>query len=193
MRLFAQQGYARTSIAQIEKTVGLRPGSGGLYRHFASKEAILEAGIASALSASDEARAAVDRLPRDDQRGALKLVAKASLRLLDRDRDLTAILFKDLDQFPSLRDEVRERWIQSSYDTMAAILRHTGSASGDYEAHAAVALGSLVLYHVLQVVLGEPPGRISERRFLAAWLDRFAPAKSGGRSNSTRRKALSRR
>ena len=34
--LFATQGFEATSIAQIEKSAGLSPGSGGLYKHFRS-------------------------------------------------------------------------------------------------------------------------------------------------------------
>jgi AcrR family transcriptional regulator len=45
MRLFGEQGYQATSITQIEAAAGLAPGSGALYHHFKSKEALLEAGI----------------------------------------------------------------------------------------------------------------------------------------------------
>ena len=45
MRLFGEQGYQATSVAQIEAAAGLAPGSGALYHHFKSKEALLEAGI----------------------------------------------------------------------------------------------------------------------------------------------------
>ena len=38
---FAEQGYVATSITDIEAAVGLTPGSGGLYRHFASKDSLL--------------------------------------------------------------------------------------------------------------------------------------------------------
>ncbi|NNN21271.1 MAG: TetR/AcrR family transcriptional regulator [Acidimicrobiales bacterium] len=43
---FGQKGYQNTSIAEIEGLSGLRPGSGGLYRHFVSKEEVLLAVIA---------------------------------------------------------------------------------------------------------------------------------------------------
>jgi AcrR family transcriptional regulator len=193
MHLFARRGYARTSIVQIEEAVGLSPGAGGLYRHFASKEAILEAGIDEALAASDKTRSLFTELPRDDPRRALELVATAALELLDRDRDLTVILFKDLDQFPALRDRVKERWIQASYETFASILRHTNAASGDLRAKAAVGLGSLVLYNVLQVVLGEPPGRVTKRRFVAAWLDTIVGAGRPRRETARRRASTGRR
>lgn len=45
MRLFGEQGYQATSITQIEAAAGLAPGSGALYHHFKSKEALLEAGV----------------------------------------------------------------------------------------------------------------------------------------------------
>jgi len=45
MRLFGEQGYQATSVTQIEAAAGLAPGSGALYHHFKSKEALLEAGI----------------------------------------------------------------------------------------------------------------------------------------------------
>jgi AcrR family transcriptional regulator len=45
MRLFGEQGYQGTSVAQIEAAAGLAPGSGALYHHFRSKEELLEAGI----------------------------------------------------------------------------------------------------------------------------------------------------
>ncbi|MHB8320340.1 MAG: TetR/AcrR family transcriptional regulator [Acidimicrobiales bacterium] len=43
--LFADRGYAGTTIAEIERAVGLTPGSGGLYRHFSSKEELLLAAV----------------------------------------------------------------------------------------------------------------------------------------------------
>jgi AcrR family transcriptional regulator len=45
MRLFGEQGYQGTSVAQIEAAAGLTPGSGALYHHFKSKEELLGAGI----------------------------------------------------------------------------------------------------------------------------------------------------
>ncbi len=39
--LFATKGYNNTSISEIERLSGLKPGSGGLYRHFTSKSEIL--------------------------------------------------------------------------------------------------------------------------------------------------------
>ncbi len=40
--LFAEQGFAATSIAAIESAAGLAPRAGAFYRHFSSKEALFE-------------------------------------------------------------------------------------------------------------------------------------------------------
>ena len=45
MRLFSSKGYEATSVSQIEAAAGLAAGSGALYHHFKSKEALLDAGI----------------------------------------------------------------------------------------------------------------------------------------------------
>jgi AcrR family transcriptional regulator len=45
MRLFSDKGFEATSVSQIEAAAGLAAGSGALYRHFKSKDALLDAGI----------------------------------------------------------------------------------------------------------------------------------------------------
>jgi AcrR family transcriptional regulator len=45
MRLFSAKGFEATSVSQIEASAGLAAGSGALYRHFKSKDALLDAGI----------------------------------------------------------------------------------------------------------------------------------------------------
>jgi AcrR family transcriptional regulator len=45
MRLFGDKGFEATSVSQIEAAAGLAAGSGALYRHFKSKDALLAAGI----------------------------------------------------------------------------------------------------------------------------------------------------
>jgi AcrR family transcriptional regulator len=45
MKLFSDKGFEATSVSQIEAAAGLAAGSGALYRHFKSKDALLSAGI----------------------------------------------------------------------------------------------------------------------------------------------------
>jgi AcrR family transcriptional regulator len=45
LALFADRSYARTSVGDIEAAAGLVPRSGGMYRHFHSKEDLLRAAV----------------------------------------------------------------------------------------------------------------------------------------------------
>src|SRR5580658_4701183 len=44
LELFAANGYAATSVADIQRASGLAPGSGALYKHFGSKREQYDAG-----------------------------------------------------------------------------------------------------------------------------------------------------
>src|SRR5215218_9307673 len=43
LRLFAENGFQGTTVGEIERRAGLTPRAGALYKHFPSKEAVLEA------------------------------------------------------------------------------------------------------------------------------------------------------
>lgn len=45
LRLFSERGYGNTSVSDIQAARGLSEGSGALYKHFASKEEVLDAAI----------------------------------------------------------------------------------------------------------------------------------------------------
>ena len=60
LKLFAARGYAATSVADIQKAAGLAPGSGALYKHFASKRALLEAAVAHRIESIVAAREEYD-------------------------------------------------------------------------------------------------------------------------------------
>lgn len=89
MRLFSEQGYRVTSVAQIEAAVGLAPGSGALYHHFRSKEALLAAGIDRQLDrrhAMRDIRALFAGL--GDLRAELTLLGRYVLTVLDEETQL---------------------------------------------------------------------------------------------------------
>ena len=92
MRLFGEQGYAATSVAQIEAAAGLAPGSGALYHHFKSKEALLEAGIDRQLDrrrAMRDIRALFAGL--GDLRSELTMMGRYVLAVLDEESQLLRI------------------------------------------------------------------------------------------------------
>ena len=111
MDLFGRQGYRATTVAQIELAAGLAPGAGGLYRHFPSKRALLEAGLRRQFDAGQELAELLDpaSVRGMDPVAALVAVARAGLRRLEQERDLNRVLVRDLADFPDLLAEVRDR------------------------------------------------------------------------------------
>jgi AcrR family transcriptional regulator len=180
MRLFGEQGYHATSVAQIEAAAGLRSGSGGLYRHFASKRALLEIGIRDQLEGqqelftfiSDPAR--MDGLP---LRERLTIVAEAGLARLDRERDLNRIILRDLRFFPELLALVREQEFSGVRTGLARWLKTQIDAATpppDWDAVAGAIMGSVSHHWLLRDALGTDPSGVDEKRYIAALVDLLA-------------------
>src|SRR5579862_8137657 len=64
--VFAEEGFAGATISEVERRVGLAAGTGSLYRHFSSKEELLQAAVGREVSClraeMEEARAALPRI-----------------------------------------------------------------------------------------------------------------------------------
>lgn len=175
MRLFGERGYAATTIAQIEAAAGLSPGSGGLYAHFTSKEALLRAGLDAILApdphlfpadpgAQDTAAAA----PIDEQ---LDAMARAGLARLQHDRDLNRILVRDLRALPDLLQLAADREIRPIHDRLTGFLT---AAMGpdtarrvDARALAAVLVGATSHYWLITDIYGGHPAGVSEDDYVA--------------------------
>jgi AcrR family transcriptional regulator len=177
MRLFGERGYASTSVADIESAAGLKPGSGGLYRHFSSKRAVLDAGIREKLDSPSQlmdylsAPASVGTLPLREQ---LAAIAHAALVRLDDEQALNRIILRDLRDFPELASLVRMKEIKRIQDVLAAWLRSVSQDSPesiDWNALAAVLMGSISHYWVLRDSLGEHPSLADEDRYIDTLVD----------------------
>src|SRR5690349_15648193 len=102
MRLFSRQGYRATTVAQIEEAAGLSPGSGGMYRHFPSKQAVLEATIEWAELHVAGPAALDDRLFKIDEPSvALRAIADISLAAVRNASDFYLMWFRLADDAPS--------------------------------------------------------------------------------------------
>ena len=173
MRLFAERGYERTSIADIQAAAGLTPGSGALYKHFPSKEAVLAAGMEQFLEGGERARELIRTVPGPAD-AALDVLGRAALQMLHDDRDVLRIMYRELERFPALRDRVREQRMQATYAAIAEWLRERAARGelrvDDPEAAAAVLLGAVTSFRVFEALLGEAPVRLDDDRFVRAWL-----------------------
>lgn len=175
VELFGRHGYSATSVGQIEEAAGLAPRRGALYKHFESKRALLDAAVERRASAARRGHELAEALVRGDIRSEARAYGRASLRIIAADQALLRIVMREGDNFPELRDAFRERIVRSGHASTVMWLRRaverTGAPSPDLDGLAALILGSLIDYCVLDTLLGEPPGALGEERFLDVWTD----------------------
>ena len=176
---FAAKGFAGTKIADIEAAAGYMPRTGGIYRHFPSKVAILEAVIEVELATNTSN--VVDVPPPSDGTDPMVIleeVVRRGLAQLDRQADLMRIVFRDLDQFEGLMARVRSGLTDATYQDFAdrlATAHHAGVIPElDFEAVAILAIGPVVDFKIKQHLLGYTPLNIDEERLVHAWVHMFA-------------------
>ncbi|MFC7730228.1 TetR/AcrR family transcriptional regulator [Actinomadura keratinilytica] len=118
LRLFADRGYAATSVAEIEAAAGLSPGAGGLYRHFRSKEEVLASAIREHIERTGkQVTEVLEHAKQYEDRPLevrLRMTCQAGLAKMREEQDLIRVLFRDLDQFPHLVAEMREGIVNPS-------------------------------------------------------------------------------
>jgi len=182
MRLFSQHGYAATSIAKIEAAAGLTPGAGGIYHHFASKEAVLAAGIdrqLARLGALREIRHVLGSL--GDTRAELTLTARYVLAELDSESELLRILASDARSRPQLLRTAVDELVSSTFAGFAGwLLEHAERAMEPDEAAsiAALGLGSLLSSRLLRDVLGIP-AQVEDEMLVESWVELMLAALAG--------------
>jgi AcrR family transcriptional regulator len=176
MQLFAEHGFAGTTITEIEQAAGLSPGAGGIYRHFPSKVAILEAGVASQIASGADFvsmisnATALAQLPLRDR---LIAVARAGLRRLEQEGDLNRLVMRDLSRFPHLLDQVGRDDIGRVFRAFAGWLADQPDVAPDRdsEAIAMVLMGAITHFWIMHEIFGEHPAGITEDRYLTAAAD----------------------
>lgn len=174
MHLFAERGYAATSVADIQVAAGMTPGSGALYKHFPSKHALLEAGVERFVT---EGKAAATELPRPEDvpvEALLRRIGERALEALTENEAALRVVWRDLPAFPELLRRFLDARLQFGFAQLAGLLAELGEVGRgdveDPEATAAVLLGSLAFFRVMETILGEKPGHVSDDRFLDAWV-----------------------
>ena len=189
MHLFSEHGYAGTSIAKIEAAAGLTPGAGGIYHHFASKEAVLAAGIErqlSRLGALREIRHVLGSL--GDLKAELTLTARYVLAELDSESELLRILASDARSRPQLLTAAVEQLVNSTYSGFATWIGERAEREVPAEEASAIAafgLGSLLSTRLLRDVLGIP-AQIDDETLVDTWVGLMMVALAGpARESST--------
>lgn len=173
LELFAEQGYEATTVGQIERTAGLAPRSGALYKHFASKRAVIDAAISERLADIDAIGERLELQPLGDLRAELTLIARITLAELERERNLSRIVMKDGDRFPELADAFSEAIVRRGHLAAEEWVRQRAAELpepiADPEALAQVMTDALVGYALQGHFLGERAVGVGSERVVEAW------------------------
>ncbi|WP_027502423.1 TetR/AcrR family transcriptional regulator [Rhodococcus sp. UNC363MFTsu5.1] len=181
LRLFGEQGFARTSVAQIEGEAGLLPGGGGLFRHFRSKRELLTEAVTHRLAQRGDWEYLLDPefsfvgmldsiAPTASRVDRLLLLSEMGLARLDHNRDVSRILMRD----NSIDDSVLAAFRHDEYEVVMTVVTRAltelaGGADGDWPAAAAVLVGAVSHYWLMADIFdGEHPSGIDSQRYLRA-------------------------
>jgi AcrR family transcriptional regulator len=174
LRLFADHGYAGTSIASIEEAAGLSPHSGALYTHFGSKEQVLAAAVERAIQTADASFSLAPMLSLGNLEAELTLVARGSLVLMSSWRDLIRVMAKEGERFPEVMADARDRLFAQSRQFLAKWLEEKAPAGGtrdrDFQAITAIWLGAIENYWIATSIHDDRPFGIDEDRFVRQWV-----------------------
>lgn len=181
LRLFAEQGYANVGVGDVEEAVGLVPRRGALYRHFPSKEALLQAAVRRYIDSEEQARQQFDSPDGDLTEQATQL-GRRILQEMDAQHHITRILEREGHRLPELREQFRTRVSEQGYAIVAAILRswienvtRSGApepeavSSFDPDATAVLLTGALVNVRRSTWTFNHPPGGLDDDSLIESW------------------------
>ena len=177
MRLFGEQGYQATSVAQIEAAAGLAPGSGALYHHFKSKQALLEAGIDRQLdrrSAMRDIRALFAGL--GDLRSELTMLGRYILSVLDEESQLLQIASRTPTAHSARLSDAYAALFDGLYAELADWVSNWISTISEQDAMvlSTIAVNALVGKRATSAWFRVPEAAISDEQYIAEWTAVFA-------------------
>lgn len=172
--LFARQGYASTSVAEIQQACGLSAGSGALYKHFPSKSALLLEATRRHVDSIIAAREEHDRTRPTDIREALRRGAERIWDTIEANSELLRVMFREPEAIEDFTEELWSAVTESAYGRLGTALSGAAAADAsrveDPEATAALLLASIAYFPVVRMLIGQTPGKISADRYREAWL-----------------------
>ncbi|WP_445162753.1 TetR/AcrR family transcriptional regulator [Mycobacterium sp. Dal123C01] len=175
LRLFAAKGYSATSVADIQRASGLAPGSGALYKHFASKRELLEAAVTHRIDSIVAAREEFDAGQPGSVEQAVRTAGQLIWSNLNQSEDLLKVMLREPEELGDLDEKTWQVITDNAYqrfaDELASSNRSGRTSIPDPEAAAAVAIASLSYAATLQALSGRLPGNVDEDRYFEAWVD----------------------
>ena len=157
--LFVEVGFQGTTISEVERRVGLAAGTGSFYRHFPSKEALLQAAVEREVERCHaeiaEARASLPEI--DDAVERRVFMLGLALRDVQRFDRLIRLMLAEGERVPELRDVIT-----------TALQAPNPQVPWNDDPTTAVVLAALGGYHLFSTVQGRPFQGVAEDEFLAA-------------------------
>lgn len=154
MDVFAEDGFSGATISEVERRVGLAVGTGSLYRHFPSKEALLRAAVEREVTKlRGEMAAAQAALPHvADRAQRRRQVYEQRLYDMRRFDRLWRMMLNEGDRVPELRQAIWAELVKGAPE-----YEDVGEAIVD------AAIGG---YHLFSLMQGRPYNGVSEAEFV---------------------------
>lgn len=174
-RLFAESGIKASTIARIETAVGLRSGSGGVHRYFATKDdlviAVLETLYARAENKVGDA--GFDAAQATELGPFLRSIGEFILRDADDLRELVLIGYREgqslFERFPQFRQRSFTVMLGPIAKDLSALSTRHGITM-DTEAAAFLFVAPLLYHRGLEWLTGETALRLSDERVIDEWV-----------------------
>lgn len=171
VELFGERGVARTSVADIQSAAGLARGSGALYKHFASKdelvEAVVEGYLATLRGDTENTTTSLPENPRD----ALVGIAHSTFDAMVHSRHVLRIAFRDLDDRPDLSGRIWDAVLEIVVGAFVAWIQQLPADAQRPEAReaATVLMAALLEHATVHVLTGHDLDRAVPRPYLEVW------------------------
>ena len=178
-QLIGAQGFRRTTIADIERAVGLRPGGGGLYRHFASKGEVLEEVVAQYAGRVRDLRARrveqrrIGQSAEADLAGDLVAVAVVFESFLANEAAVVRLKDDMATMTPAAREGISDAW-DEGYLVVADLFEEHGIPPERARLLAVHALGDLDHFATHVAAWGRAPLGIDGLVFVRHWADTWS-------------------
>lgn len=180
LKLFVEKGYARTSIADIERAAGLAPRAGGFYRHFAGKEELAAEIGASCIIETRRDLGFDGVLPLGDTRAELVLIAKGYRQAADRQAPLAGLIaeVRSLETIRQLEDRVDRDLAAALTGWLAEKPCARGMAPAELMALTLTIFGGWLIYLSKRDSAAAPP-ELTDQAMLDQWADLWSAALDG--------------
>ena len=168
--LIAERGFDSVTVGEIEEGAGFVARGGTLYKHFASKHALMVAAVQRHVASLDRFDDLERPTPLPDLRSELIVLARWILRRLDAEALVSRVIEKEGHRLPEVVAEMREGVSEAGYRALAEFMRARGAAAtADTEAMAVMLLGALINLRRSTWTFGQPPTGIDDDRAAHTW------------------------